>query len=384
MSIREAIIAKANQLGFPLVGVAAPDPPEHISTYQRWIEQGYHGEMAYLASDRALARRATPREILPGCRSILVLGAPYPVPKPVKGKSTPAEKLSGRVASYAWGVDYHDVLLKQIAELAQFIVTSTPPGTTSRWYTDTGPILERDLAQRAGLGWVGKNTCLIHPGMGSYFFLAEIFLDLDLEPDEPFTKDYCGKCRRCIDACPTGCILPERALDARRCISYLTIELKSAIPVELRAFMDDWIFGCDVCQQVCPWNARFASRLGVSLFAPRRGVPTPNLITEMDLSPGAFNEKFRGSPIKRTKRRGYLRNVAVALGNAQVESASGALQRIIKLDPEPLVRSHAAWALGQIGGAGSQEALREALAQESDQEVAAEIHSALTHQSRIQ
>ena len=384
MSIKEAILAKANQLGFPLVGVTVPEPPEHISIYQRWIEQGYHGQMAYLATDRALTQRANPREILPGCRSILVLGAPYPISKPVKGKSNPAEKLSGRVASYAWGADYHDVLLKHLEELAQFIVTRTPPGTTYRWYTDTGPILERDLAQRAGLGWVGKNTCLIHPGMGSYFFLAEIFLDLDLEPDEPFTKDYCGKCRRCIDACPTGCILPERTLDARRCISYLTIELKGTIPVELRPFMDDWIFGCDVCQQVCPWNARIASRSGVSLFAPRRGVPTPNLITEMDLLPGEFNEKFRGSPIKRAKRRGYLRNVAVALGNAQAESANGVLQRIIKLDPEPLVRSHAAWALGQIGGSGSQEALREALAQETVQEVAAEIHSALTHLSRIQ
>lgn len=384
MPIKEAILAKANQLGFPLVGVTAPDPPEHFSTYQRWVGKGHHGEMAYLATERAFTQRVNPREILPGCRSILVLIAPYPVPKPTKGTKVRAEKLSGRIASYAWGVDYHDVLLRQLAELAQFIVANTPPGTSCRSYTDTGPILERDLAQRAGLGWAGKNTCLIHPKVGSYFFLAEIFLNLDLEPDEPFIKDYCGKCRRCIDACPTGCILPERVLDARQCISYLTIELKNAIPVELRPFIDDWIFGCDICQQVCPWNERFASRLEISLFPPRRGVPTPNLLAEMDLSPGAFNEKFRGSPIKRAKRRGYLRNVAVALGNAQVENACGVLQRIIKLDPEPLVRSHAAWALGQIGGSGSQEALRQALAQETAPEVAAEIHSALAHSSRIQ
>jgi len=384
MSIKETIITKANQLGFPLVGVAAPEPPEHLSTYQLWVEQGYYGEMAYLATNRALIRRANQREILPGCRSILALGAPYLVPKTKKDPSTPAEKLSGRVASYAWGSDYHDILLKQLTELAQFIVANTPPGTTCRWYTDTGPILERDLAQRAGLGWVGKNTCLIHPKLGSYFFLAEIFLDLDLEPDEPFNKDYCGRCRRCIDACPTGCILPERVLDARRCISYLTIELKNAIPLELRPLMDNWIFGCDVCQQVCPWNERFASRSGVSLFAPRHGVPKPNLLAEMDLSSAAFNEKFRGSPIKRAKRRGYLRNVAVALGNARVESASGVLQRIIKLDPEPLVRSHAAWALGQIGGSGSHDALRDALDREAVREVAAEIHSAITLSSRIQ
>ena len=384
MSIKEAIVTKANQLGFPLVGVVAPEPPDHLLTYQRWIEEGRHGEMVYLATDRALTRRADPRKILPGCRSILVLGAPYLAPKTIKDIRTPTDKLSGRVASYAWGSDYHDILLKQLTELAQFIAVNTPSGTTYRSYTDTGPILERDLAQRSGLGWVGKNTCLIHPKLGSYFFLAEIFLNLDLEPDEPYTMDNCGKCRRCIDTCPTGCILPERVLDARRCISYLTIELKNAIPVELRPLMADWVFGCDVCQQVCPWNERFASRSDVPLFMLRRGVPTPNLVADMDLSPVAFNEKFRGSPIKRTKRRGYLRNVAVALGNAEAESASSVLQRILKLDPEPLIRSHVAWALGQIGGSGSQIALREALAQEAAPEVAVEIHSALIHSSRKQ
>ncbi len=381
MSLKEIIVAKANQLGFPLVGFTVPEPSEHFSKYQQWINQGHHGDMAYLATDRALNRRADPRAILPGCRSILVLGAFYLVPKK-KNANTTVDKLSGQVASYAWGADYHEVFSHQMATLAQFIVANTPTGTTCRWYTDTGPILERDLAQRAGLGWVGKNTCLIHPGLGSYFLLGEIFLDLDLATDEPFKKDHCGKCRRCIDACPTGCILPGRVLDAQRCISYLTIELKKTIPVELRPLMDDWIFGCDVCQQVCPWNERFASRSRVTLFTLRRGVPYPNLVSEMDLSPDTFNAKFRGSPIKRAKRRGYLRNVAVALGNAQDRSAVGVLQRIIKLDPEPLVRSHVAWALGQIGGSGSLDALRDALSEETDQDVAVTIQSALAHTER--
>ncbi|MBI3738943.1 MAG: tRNA epoxyqueuosine(34) reductase QueG, partial [Chloroflexi bacterium] len=216
----------------------------------------------------------------------------------------------------------------------------------NRWYTDTGPILERDLAQRAGLGWIGKNTCLINPHLGSYFLLAEIFLDLELEPDPPFVTDQCGTCTRCIEACPTDCILDDRTIDAGRCISYLTIELKDDIPAELRPLMDDWVFGCDVCQMVCPWN-RFAAPQGDPSFHPHKNVRQPNLIQELELLPKDFNRKFKDSPVKRAKRRGYLRNVAVALGNKGTVQDIPALEKAVQ-DHEPMVREHAAWAIQQI------------------------------------
>jgi epoxyqueuosine reductase len=249
------------------------------------------------------------------------------------------------VAAYAWGDDYHTVFPPRLKELVTFIEEQVGHSVPNRYYTDTGPLLERDLAQRAGLGWIGKNTCLINPKQGSYFLLAEILLDLELEPDLPFSTDYCGTCTRCIQACPTECILPDRTIDARRCISYLTIELKGDIPEEMRPMLGDWVFGCDVCQMVCPWN-RFASPEGNASFAPRPGVPTPNLIRELELTPENFNRKFKNSPLKRAKRRGYLRNVAVAAGNSEDEQAIPGLEEA-QNDEEELVRTHATWALGK-------------------------------------
>jgi epoxyqueuosine reductase len=238
-------------------------------------------------------------------------------------------------------------------------------------------VLERDLAQRAGMGWIGKNTCLINPQAGSYFLLGEVLLGIALELDAPFEADRCGNCRRCLEACPTGCILPDRTLDARRCISYLTIELKGSLPVELRPAIRNWIFGCDVCQEVCPWNQRFASLHGEAAFFPRQGLPAPDLVEELSLTPQAFNDKFAGSPVKRAKRRGYLRNVAVALGNSADPASIPALARALVQDGEPLVRAHAAWAMGQIGGAAAQQALQEANRTETDPDVRAEILAAL-------
>lgn len=258
----------------------------------------------------------------------------------------------GRIAAYAWGMDYHLFLPERLRALAAFIENHIGLHVPNRGYTDSGPILERDLAQRAGLGWIGKNTCLINPHLGSYFLLAEILLGIELEPDPPFEADRCGTCTRCIDACPTACILPDRTLDARRCISYLTIELKEEIPPELRARMGVWVFGCDVCQMVCPWNRLpfgydVAEAVGDPAFAPRPGVASPDLIQEMQLTSQVFNEKFKDSPIKRAKRRGYLRNVAIALGNAREPAAIPALREAL-LDPEPLVRASAAWAIEHI------------------------------------
>jgi epoxyqueuosine reductase len=343
MDLKQAVIAEARRLGFTLAGVTTAEPPPHFSTFERWLAQGRHGEMAYLAGEAARLRRSDPRLILPECRSILVLGAPYPASPP----ALPAPG-HGRVASYAWGDDYHEVLAGRLRLLASFIQAHSAEPVVSRWYTDTGPVLERDLAQRAGLGWIGKNTCLIHPQTGSYFFLAELLLSIEMETDPPFTADHCGTCTRCLDACPTGCILPDRTLDARRCISYLTIELKGGIPPELRSFTGDWLFGCDICQQVCPWNRRFAPAGGDPAFAARPGLPSPAMETELALTPQEFNRKFKNSPLRRAKRRGYLRNVATALGNSRRRQANPALRRAALEEPEALIREHAAWALEQM------------------------------------
>jgi epoxyqueuosine reductase len=338
-TLKETIKEKARQLGFVLAGVTTPDPPPHFSIFEDWLAQGRHGTMEYLATERSRLRRGDPREILPECKSILVLGTPYGPSLLEKGSLDG----KGQVASYAWGADYHDVLPARMKELVQFIESQIGYTIRNRWYTDTGPILERDLAQRAGIGWIGKNTCLIHPQHGSYFLLSEILLDLDLEPDAPFVTDHCGTCTRCIDACPTDCILPDRTIDARRCISYLTIELKEEIPVELRDKVGNWVFGCDICQTVCPWN-RFAGE-GDSAFGQYN--PAHSLEEEISTSPQEFNQRFKGSPVKRTKRRGYLRNVTVALGNTGDSHALPVLQNALK-DEEPLVREHARWAIEKI------------------------------------
>lgn len=379
--LTQAVKAEALRLGFTLVGVTSPEPPAHLDVFLGWVQAGRHGEMAYLASQRSLERRADPRRILPECESILVLAAPYD--RPFAAEAPPGH---GQVAAYAWGSDYHDVFAERLPALVGFIERQVGAPVPNRWYTDTGPLLERDLAQRAGLGWVGKNTCLINPELGSYFLLAELLLGVELELDIPFSADRCGACSRCLDACPTGCILPDRTLDARRCISYLTIELKGEIPVDLREQMGAWVFGCDVCQQVCPWNHRFAAKHGDPAFAPRAGFPNPDLADVLALTPEMFNQRFKGSPVKRAKRGGYLRNAAVALANQAAGSitprATQALKEALLNDPEPLVRRHAAWALGQVGSESATQALQHALQNETSQAVIAEIRTVLSQSSR--
>ncbi len=370
--MKTAILAEAHRLGFLLAGVTTPNPAPHFDVFAAWLQSGRHGEMAYLASERSLARRADPRQVLPECRSILVLGAPYP-----GGDGSSPPSANGRIAAYAWNDDYHAVLVVRLQALVAFIETLAGHPVPNRWYTDSGPVLERDLAQRAGLGWIGKNTCLINPRLGSYFLLAEILLGLELEPDLPMLADHCGSCRRCIEACPTTCILPDRTLDAQRCIAYLTIELKGPIPLELRPLMGDWVFGCDICQQVCPWN-RFAVQA-------QDMPPVTAPFSDLGLTPQAFNRKFKSNPIRRSKRRGYLRNLAVAAGNQAMISIGGKcilvleslLIRALDSDPEALVRAHAAWALGQINTFQTRRALESALEQENDAQVLAEIDLAL-------
>jgi epoxyqueuosine reductase len=378
LSTREltiAIKAEAKRLGFELIGVTSPEAPPHLEVYQSWVDQGHHGEMGYLATDRARLRRSDPRLILPGCRAILSLGIRYPAP--VSGTRSSNSEGFGRVAAYAGGQDYHDVLVPRLKSLVQYIENHLGRSVPNRWYTDTGPLLEREFAQRAGLGWIGKNTCLINPQLGSYFLLAEILLGIDLELDSPLKTDHCGSCTRCIEACPTHCILPNRTLDATRCISYLTIELKGSITPELRSGLGAWVFGCDICQEVCPWNVRFAAPEGEPAFAARSGGLRPELQKELQLTPEAFNKKFKGSPVKRTKRRGYLRNVAVALGNTDDPAAVPVLAVALHHDREPLIRVHAAWALGQIAGPQAAKKLELARENETDPAVLVEIRGAL-------
>ena len=332
--LTQTLKEKARQLGFTLAGVTSCEPPPHYGVFETWLNTGHHGTMNYLAEERSRERRANPKEILPECKSILVLGLPYNPPHPEAEGNL-------RVASYALGDDYHDIIPPRLQLIVEFIEEQVGHKIPNRYYTDTGPILERDLAQRAGLGWIGKNTCLINPKAGSYFLLAEILLGIELEPDNPIKTDHCGTCTRCIEACPTQCILPNRTLDARRCISYLTIELKDDISPELRPLMKDWIFGCDICQQVCPWN-RF-SQPADPAFEPK--IPLPVLTSDLLLTSVEFNQRFKKSPIKRAKRRGYLRNLAVAIGNNGSKNDLPILEKAMHAArDEPMVREHAKWA----------------------------------------
>lgn len=294
--------------------------------------------MEYLASDRNRTRRTDPKLILPECKSILVLALPY---TPPSSFFIPHSSL--RVASYALGNDYHEIIPPRLQEIVAFIEEQVGHPVPNRYYTDTGPILERELAQRAGLGWIGKNSMLINPRAGSTFLLAEILLGIELETDEPFTTDHCGACTRCINACPTQCILPNRTIDSRNCISYLTIENKGAIPEHLRDKTGNWIFGCDICQQVCPWN-RFSPPADPAL---EPNIPLPVSTESLNLTSPEFNQRFKRSPIQRAKRRGYLRNLAVATGNTGTEKDISVLKRL-EQDEEPLVQEHAKWAKEKI------------------------------------
>jgi epoxyqueuosine reductase len=371
---------EAEALGFSISGVTLPLRPHTYLTYEHWLAAGRHGSMAYLSNEQARHRRENPLLIVPEARSLLALGIRYP--NPTQASQPTGGAVSGRVAAYAWGDDYHHIIPPRLDELASRLQRLSGTSFIWRGYTDTGPILERDAAQRAGLGWMGKNTCLIHPQRGSYFLLAEMLTSLEIEPDEALRTDHCGSCTRCIDACPTSCILPDRTIDATRCISYLTIENKAEIPSELRPKIGDWVFGCDICQMVCPWNIRFAREASDPAFDPRPGVARPILVEELELSPQAFNRKFKNNPVQRAKRRGYLRNVAVALGNHRDPDSVPGLRTSLETEIEPLVRLHVAWALGQIKTGQSRAALQKALSIETDPVVKQEINRSLEEYSQ--
>jgi epoxyqueuosine reductase len=367
--LREQINAQATALGFDLVGITSAEPLAHGGRLRAWVAQGFAGAMGYMSRD--VERRVDPSRVLPEVRSIIVLGMNY-YTSPAMPEASPGR---GWIACYAWGQDYHTVLSDKLKALVAFIRDLEGADVQARWYVDTGPILERELAWRAGLGWPGKNTNLINRQLGSWLFLGAILLDRELAYDAPATA-HCGTCTRCLVACPTGALVAPGVLDARRCISYLTIELRGPIPRELRPLMGTHIFGCDICQAVCPWN-RKAPVSSESAFLPRAGFAAPELMPLLRLSEGEFRVRFRGSPVTRAKRRGLLRNVAVALGNLRDPRALPALEAALH-DAEPLIRGHAAWALGRIGGSRARHMLRDALRTECDPDVQEEMTAALS------
>ena len=343
--LTDRIRARALELGFDAVGVAPVRASGHAGAYGRWLAEGMHGEMAYLAREDAVAKRADPTVLVPGAKSAVVVAIGY-----AANGAEPNDPARGVVARYARNDDYHDLLKNRLVALQEWASEELVP-LGGRAYVDAGPVLERELASRAGLGWFGRNTMLIQPRRGSYYFLGVLLLDVELEYDEPFARDHCGSCARCVSACPTGALLGRDEsgaprMDARRCISYLTIELRGPIPREVRPLMGNRIYGCDICQEVCPWNS-FAEPASEPSFVPREGMDGPALIEWMGMTQEEFSRRFKGSAVKRTKRRGLLRNVAVALGNWGSPDAVPVLAEALR-DEEPLVRGHSAWALGQI------------------------------------
>jgi epoxyqueuosine reductase len=357
--------------GFDLAGITTPDAPPHIKVYEHWLDAGRHGQMSYMAKTRARAARRDPLHLLPECRSILVVAANYS-----GSEQDPPGEARPRVAAYARGDDYHDVLKDRLRRVVERVEARLGASFPYRIYVDTGPLLERELAQRAGLGWIGKNTCLINPQMGSYILLGEVLLGLDLEPDPPLATDHCGTCTRCVEACPTDCILPDRTIDARRCISYLTIELRGQVPIDLRDSTGDWVFGCDVCQQVCPWNLRFARATSDTAFQTRPFIARATLQSLLRLDRDTYVEGLRRSPLKRAKLAGLKRNAALAAGNRGTPELVPALIDALD-DSEPDVRKSAAWALGRIGGAAAEHALADRLDTEGHPGVKDAFRSAL-------
>jgi epoxyqueuosine reductase len=365
----------ALEAGFDRAGVAALMPSEHGGAFERWLARGDQAGMEYLS--RRIEARLDPATVLPGARSALCVALQYHPLYIEDGEPTePGGDLWPRVARYARGRDYHDLMGERLKSLAGRIAAAFP-GTESRPYVDTGPVLERELAARAGLGVVGKNTNLLHPEGGSWFLLGELFLTLDLDPDLP-VADLCGSCTRCLEACPTGALPEPYRLDSNLCISYWTIEHRGPLPAAAREQVGEWVFGCDICQEVCPWNSAIpaearADHPELALPPERAGL---DLVGLLSLSREEYVERFRGSPMKRAKLPGLQRNAAVAMGNRRDPRYVPALAQALA-EGEPLVRRHAAWALGKIGGDEARRQLAAALALEEDGEVQEELRAAL-------
>ncbi len=369
-----ALKEKAYALGFSHVGIIPARPGRRLDAYLRWTEAEMHGLMGYMARPDRIARRRDLNVILPGVRSLVCVALNYftfRVPEEIANDPS-----RGRISNYAWGVDYHELMTPRLKALAEWLQEALQPEAVAyKVYVDTGAILERDHAETAGLGFTGKNTMLIHPRQGSWLFLGEMLTTAVLDYDTPAPMPSCGRCHRCLDACPTQAFPQPYVLDARRCISYLTIELKGWIPRELRPLMGNWVYGCDVCQDVCPFN-RFARPTDEPDFYPPQ--PTnwddvaPPLLDLLALDEAGFQARFAHSPVWRIRRWRLVRNACVAAGNWGSETAVPALSHLLS-DPHPIVRGHAAWALAQIGTPAAKEAIRQARRHETDPDVLAEM-----------
>ena len=366
-SLTRQLKSEAARLGFSLAGVCPAVTPAGIHNFESWIEAGYAGQMHYLPDRREAYRH--PDAVLGGVKSLLMLGRVYRTLEPA---SPPPG--SGRVSRYSWGRDYHDRIHEDLRALSAVLHEAVPTASV-RGVVDTAPLLEREFAQRAGLGWIGKNSLLLNQQAGSWFFLAALLTDVELDYDPPQATDHCGSCTACLDACPTDAFVAPYVLDSRRCISYLTIELREAIPESLREGVGDWVFGCDVCQDVCPWNHQAVTCDDVD-FTPRPETDPLSLAPLFDLDEAAFRQRFRGSPLWRARRRGLLRNAAIALGNRPTSAGEAALAKGL-LDSEPLVRGAAAWALGRYRSPAATTLLADRLELEVETEVREEIQRAL-------
>jgi epoxyqueuosine reductase len=372
MDLTVRIKTRAEELGFHLVGIARAEPfSEAEQRYSRWVAEGRHGDMGWFNQDRVRAS-THPEELLPDARSIISLGVSYYADQPeLEANRGPR----GRIARYAQGQDYHDVLKARVDALAGFIRETGGSETRTRTFIDTAPLLDREAAVQSGLGFYGKNTNLLTGPLGSFLLIGTIITTAQLQPDDVRPRD-CGQCRICLDACPTDAFIAPYELDARRCIAYLTIELREAIPRELRHGIGDRIFGCDICQDVCPWNRRLQPQAWPELQPVSLEHSRPALRDLLKLDDEGFRAMFKGTAVTRAKRRGLLRNVAVALGNSGDQASVSALADALH-DHEPLVRAHAAWALGEIGGARAEDALSQSLGSEEAPLVRLEITDAL-------
>ena len=366
----EKIKAKAVELGFNLVGITRAEPSPQLAAYERWVAAGMQGEMGYMARPDRMERRRDLTVMLPGAQSMVVVGMDYRTT--VVPDTVLHDPARGRIASYAWGLDYHAILTPRLEQFAAWMEAEVGQ-VRQRVYVDTGAILERSHGHSAGLGFTGKNTMLIHPRRGSYFFLGEILTDVEFDTyDQPMRATMCGSCTRCLRACPTDAFPKPHVLDARRCISYLTIEHKGWIDRGLRPLMGNWVFGCDVCQEVCPFQ-RFASDSKEAAFYPADTERTaPKLVDLLELDEATFKAHYIGTPIYRIKRERLVRNACIAAGNWGHEDAIAPLRQLLN-DPSPVVRGHAAWGLGQIVSEETKAALSDLSSRERDEGVREEL-----------
>ena len=368
----ELIKAKAFELGFNFFGITKPTKIIRFSAYKNWIKKKQYGNMDFLANPNNLAVREDPSILLPGCKSIFVVGLQYS--KNTEINDFPIQGPSGKIASFAQGRDYHKIILENLDQLGLYIGSLFSDNHHSKAYCDSGPLLEKEIAQNTGIGWIGKNSLLISPLIGSSFNLGEMLTDLEFEYGQAVSFDNCGDCQKCIDACPTQCINTDRTIRADHCISYLSIENKGIIERELRPMMSNWVFGCDICQLVCPWNKNVLNT-SPKLSALEEG--EIDLLEEINLTRESFKEKYQNRSILRATWSGFVRNIVISLGNLHESKSITILQNFLFSNPNPILRIHAAWSIAKIDHKCGKVIIEKALINENDQRVIEEIKLSL-------